>query len=203
MADFTDLEPIKELYLLWKPVYPYIAEELAELQGKPDGTVAEVGPFCGAIFSLRRNAPGGCSMIATFPGGMGRFYLEEAKTLQLDKEVGIIETDPSFQAISEGSIDLLLFRGAFFFPSLFSPDFRTIYRLLSRGGRALVGGGFGRRTPLEVITAIGRRSRDLNFQVGKIQIETEDLSADLEKCGLSHCARIITTGGLWVILEKP
>ncbi len=198
-----NLEPIKELYYLWTPVYPYLAEELMELEDASRGIVAEVGPFCGALFALCRRIPTRAGVIATFPEGMGRFYQEEAEKLGLAQDVRVIETEPTFEAIRDGSIDLLLFRGAFFFPGLFSLDFRAIYRLLRRGGRALVGGGFGSRTPREVIDSIGERSRDLNLQAGKTQVTMEYLAANLKKCGLSDSARIITSGGLWVQVEKP
>ncbi len=97
---------------------------------------------------------------------------------------------------------MAVFRGAFFFPSFFSPDLPAIYRSLKAGGMALVGGGFGRHTPGDVIRSIEKRSKDLNVALGRVRITEKDLWSILEAAELKERATMITEGGLWVVLRK-
>ena len=73
----ADLNLIQEIDILWGPVYPYLAQEIRERYGRKDGSVLEIGPFCGVIFELAREKVGHSFSIATFPKGMGQFFREE------------------------------------------------------------------------------------------------------------------------------
>jgi hypothetical protein len=66
----------------------------------------------------------------------------------------------------------------------------------------LIGGGFGKLTPHEVITKIGRKSRDLNLQIGKVDITAGDLEEEIERTSLKAGFEILTEGGLWVLMRK-
>jgi hypothetical protein len=180
------LDLIQEIDRLWHPVYPYLAEEIFQLYGRQDGTVLEMGPFCGVIFYLIKKGIGNSFMMATFPSGMGQFFHKEAQKLGALHKVRILETDPSLQAVKEQRIDLLIFRGAFFFPSLFEVNYTAIDRVLKRDGMGLIGGGFGRRTPEEIRKRISEKSKTLNLQIGCFEGRVE----------------LISEGGLWVLLKK-
>jgi hypothetical protein len=104
--------------------------------------------------------------------------------------------------VNENSADLLIFRGAFFFPSLFQVHWPAIHRVLKPNGVALVGGGFGKFTPGEVITKIGKKSRDLNLQLGKVDRTAEDLKEEIEGISVEATFEILTEGGLWVLMRK-
>ncbi len=198
----VDLNLIQEIDQLWQPVYPYLAEEISDLYGRRDGEVLEMGPFCGVIFYLIKKGVGNSFTIGTFPFGMGQFFHEEAKSQGALDKVQIIETDPSLQAIERLTIDLLIFRGAFFFPSLFEVDYKAINRVLKRNGMAFIGGGFGRRTPEEVRKRIGERSKDLNLRIGKVVISQEKIREEIEKSYFEGKVEWISEGGLWVLLRK-
>jgi hypothetical protein len=196
------LEPIKKLYTLWEPVYPYLAREIGEIFGRLDGMVVEVGPFCGAIFAMVEQGIGRQYGVATFPQGLGNFYSSEAQRLGVRERVEVYETTPALPVIPDSSVDCLLFRGALFFPGLFTVDFQAIRRVLRSGGIAFVGGGFGRQTPHEVIAAIGRRSRDLNTEAGKVEVSIDTLREACLAGSIPGLVEIITDGGLWVIMRK-
>lgn len=198
----VDLTPIKELYNLWNPVYPYLTKHIEEIYGRRDGDILEVGPFCGAIFSMQAQRIGKSLSIAAFPSGMGDFFRKEAKKHKIDNDVSIFKSNASLIGIAEHSIDLVIFRGALFFPSLFNVDFPAIYRVLRENGVAMVGGGFGKYTPEEVINAIGERSRDLNLRVGKTEITVDRLREDIRTGKIPGHTELITEGGLWVIIKK-
>ena len=199
---FVNLDLIKEIDSLWEPVYPYLAQQIHELYGRQDGNVLEIGPFCGLILTLQRKKIGRSFSIATFPPGMGNFFDQEAKKRKLQDKIKIIETDSSLTGIEENKIDLAIFRGAFFFPSLFKVSLSAIYRILTPNGIAFVGGGFGKYTPDAVIKDIAKRSRDLNLRIGKIEVNEDQLSQMIKEGNLKGKAEILSEGGLWVLMRK-
>jgi hypothetical protein len=197
-----NLDLIKEIDTLWEPVYPYLAQQIHELYGRQDGNILEIGPFCGMVFTLQRMKIGRSLLIATFPPGMGDFFCQEAKKRKLGDKVKIIETDSSLNGIKENKIDLAIFRGAFFFPSLFQVSLSAIYGALRPKGTAFVGGGFGKFTPNKVIKDMSKRSRDLNLQIGKTEVNEAQLRQMIKESILEGKAEIISEGGLWVLMRK-
>jgi hypothetical protein len=197
-----NLNLIQEIDYLWKPVYPYLSQQIFELYGRQDGNILEIGPFCGVIFTLQQKNIGGSFLIATFPPGMGNFFREEAKKRRLEDKIKIIETDPSLTGVEENRIDLTIFRGAFFFPSLFEVNFSGIYRVLRTDGIAFIGGGFGKFTPNSVREDIRKRSRDLNLQIGKIEVNEDQLRREIVKSNVKGKMAVISEGGLWVLMKK-
>jgi SAM-dependent methyltransferase len=196
------LNLIQEIDHLWAPVYPYLARQIVELYGRQDGSILEIGPFCGVIFTLLEKNIGSSFSIATFPKGMDHFFREEVRKRKIEDKIEVIETDPSLTGIKENKIDLAIFRGAFFFPSLFEVNFSEIYRVLKAKGIAFIGGGFGKFTPDAVIKDIGKRSRDLNLQIGKIEVGEKKLRKDIQAGNVKGKAEVITEGGLWVLMKK-
>ncbi len=194
--------PIEELNRLWEPIRPYLARQVQELYGRRDGHVLEIGPFSGLLFDLARNAVGRTFTIAAFPGAAVGLCRQEARRLGLEERVRIVESDSSLSGVADGSVDLAIFRGALFFPSLFRPDFQAIDRTLRAGGVAFVGGGFGKHTPAEVIRQIGKRSEQLNLAIGRVRITVEDARKQVESFRLKGTFEITTEGGLWVIIRK-
>jgi hypothetical protein len=120
----------------------------------------------------------------------------------LEDRVRIIESDSSLSNVGEGSVDLTIFRGALFFPRLFQVDFSAIYRTLSTKGIAFIGGGFGKYTPPEVISQIGKRSEQLNAEMGRVRVAVESVRDQLRSSPLEEKCEITTEGGLWVVLRK-
>lgn len=196
------LDLVQEIDRLWNPIYPYLARHISELYGRRDGDIVEIGPFCGVIFSLSKEKIGNSLRIAAFPEGMGDFFRKEMEKQNLAHSIEIIETDPSLAGLEGDQYDLAIFRGALFFPNLFQVDFSAVYRILKRGGIALLGGGFGKFTPESVIEKIKRRSRDLNVSIGKIEIDEDQFIQDLRKGDLKGRFEFLTEGGLWVIMKK-
>jgi hypothetical protein len=194
--------PIVELNHLWEPVRPYLAQQVSELYGRRDGHVLEVGPFSGLAFELARRDIGTSFHMAVFPAGIADTLRHEARELGLLDKVTIAESNEKLVGVPAETFDLAVFRGAFFFPSFFRPDLPAIYRSLKAGGMALIGGGFGRHTPEDVIKGIEKRSKELNQALGRVRITERDLWSILEAAGLKERAMMITEGGLWVVLRQ-
>lgn len=196
------LQLIKEINRLWIPVYPHLAREISELYGRRDGAVLEIGPFSGIIFELEQSGIGDSFSIAAFPSGIGNLFRQEIRAHRAEEKIRVIETGPSLSEIENDSMDLAVFRGGLFFPSLFEVDFSAIDRVLRPGGVAFVGGGFGKYTPETVIQKIGRRSRDLNQEIGKVEIGQDQVWKALRASPLKGKLELITEGGLWVVIRK-
>jgi len=193
---------LEEINLLWQPIRPYLARQVEELYGRRDGHILEIGPFWGLIFALAQRNIGQSFLIAAFPQAAFRSCCQEAQKFGLEDRVRIIESDSFLTGLPDQSVDLAIFRGALFFPSLFQVDFGAIYGKLRTGGIAFVGGGFGKYTPPEIISRIGRRSGELNAELGKVRITSESVWDQLRASHLESKAGIITEGGFWVLIKK-
>ncbi len=193
---------IGELNLLWEPIRSFLARQIEEFYGRQDGHILEIGPFSGLIFTLARKNVGQSFSIAAFPQATIPLYRQEARKLRLEERVRIIESDSSLINVADGSIDLAIFRGAFFFPGLFQVDLGAVYRTLRSGGIAFFGGGFGKFTPEEVIRQIGKRSEQLNAAMGRVRVTVESVRDQLRSNHLEEKSEITTEGGLWVLMRK-
>jgi hypothetical protein len=193
---------LNELNRLWEPIRPYLAKQVEEIYGRCDGHILDVGPFSGVIFTLAQKNVGQSFLVATFPRGAFLSCRQEAQRLGLENKVGIIESDSALTGVPDGSVDLAIFRGALFFPSRFKVDFGAIHRKLKTGGIGFVGGGFGKYTPPEIISRIGKRSEELNAEMGKVRVTAESVLDQLRAGNLATKAEIITDGGFWVVIKK-
>ena len=193
---------IEELNLLWEPVRPFLAKQVEELYGRRDGHILEIGPFSGLIFSLAQKNVGRTFSIAAFPQATIPLFQQEARKLGLEERVRIVESNSSLINIADGSIDLVIFRGALFFPTLFQVDLGAIYKTLSTRGIAFVGGGFGKYTPPEVINQIKKRSEQLNAAMGRVRVTFESVRDQVQSSRLEQECEITTEGGLWVVMRK-
>ena len=193
---------LEEINLLWESIRPYLARQVEELYGRRDGHILEIGPFSGLIFALARRNVGQSFLIAAFPQAAVRLCRQEAQKLGLKEKVRIIESDDSLTLVPDDSVDLAIFRGALFFPSLFRVDFGAIDRKLRKGGIAFVGGGFGKHTPPEIISRMGKRSEELNAELGKVRVTEESVWDQLRAASLEANAEITTEGGFWVVMKK-
>jgi hypothetical protein len=193
---------LEEINRLWEPIRPYLARQVEEIYGRRDGHILEIGPFSGLIFALAQQNIGESFLVATFPQEAVASCRREAQNLRLEDRVRIIESDSSLSGVPDDTVDLAVFRGALFFPSRFKVDFGAISRKLKEGAIALVGGGFGKYTPPEVISRIGKRSEELNAAMGKVRITVERVLDQLRASNLAAKAEIITEGGLWIVIKK-
>jgi hypothetical protein len=176
--------------------------QIEELYGRRDGSILEIGPFSGLIFALAQKRVGQTFLMAVFPQAAIPPYQQEARKHGLENRVRIIESDSSLIGIPDESVDLAIFRGALFFPSLFQVDFGAIYRTLRTAGIGFVGGGFGKHTPAEIIRQIGKRSEQLNAAMGRVRITVESVQDQLRSSHLEETCEITTDGGLWVVMKK-
>jgi len=193
---------IQEIDELWEPVYPFLAKHIVELYGRKDGVILEIGPFCGAIYSLLLQGVGSQFVMAAFPPEMVSFFGKQIHEKGHGEKICVVETDQSLSGIKRDSIDLIVFRGALFFPSLFQVEYGAINRVIKKGGIAMIGGGFGKLTPPEIIRPIAEQSKELNLKIGKVEVAADQIREDIKASGILADFWIVQDGGLWVILNK-
>lgn len=192
-----DDDVIERINTLWVPVYPYMADHVIYASGARSGYVLDLGPFAGglAVNLLAKS----CRLRAKVIDESERVLLwaarqagEKGCSSRLTLCRASIETIPE----PDGSFDLVLVRGAFFFLTL--RLLREIKRVLRAGGWAWVGGGYGPLTPDAVIDIIRERSKKWNAEIGKQRITVEEAERLLVSAGIESSARLSTEGGLWI-----
>ncbi len=195
-------ETLLELNRLWEPVRPYLVRQISELYGRNTGNVLEIGPFACLSFDLAHRKVGTSFFMAVFPEDIVDSLRQEARALGFEDKILIRASDEKLSGIPSENFDLIIYRGAFFFPTFFRPDLLAIFSSLRTGGIAVIGGGFGRYTPKDSMERIGKRSIELNQQLGRVRVNKNDLRSMLRSSGLEQKAEITEEGGLWVVLRK-
>ena len=66
----------------------------------------------------------------------------------------------------------------------------------------MIGGGFGKLTPPEIIRPIAEQSKELNLKIGKVEVAADQIREDIKASGILTDFWIVLDGGLWVILNK-
>jgi ubiquinone/menaquinone biosynthesis C-methylase UbiE len=194
-----DIRELIAVNRLWHKIYPYTARQAMQAFGRESGRVLELGSFAGGIsFFLAEDYPGLELTIAADDGAYLEYLKTELQERGLKERIRLINTPMANMALKSGSFDLVILRGAFFFimdePAILS----EIHRLLSPGGLAFVGGGYGAHVPAELIDEIADQSRLLNDKLGRRRVTIPELRALLESRGLGEKTQIIEEGGVWL-----
>jgi len=163
-----NLADLKKVNILWREIYPYLAAQIMESYKKHSGTVLELGPFSGGIsFELARLYPGLKITIADESPEVVEYLREEIATQGLASKIAVKRTDLYNLAFSDSHFDLVILRGFFFFLDKKGTILREIFRVLNDDGMAILGGGYGKGVPQELINKIADESRELNERLGR------------------------------------
>jgi SAM-dependent methyltransferase len=199
----VDLRLLKDVNELWSKIYPYLADQVMEYYGRSDGDVLELGPFAGGIsVELARLHPGLNITIAAQEKGVVDYLQKEIEEARLNRKVEVRWSELDGLGFADGLFDLVIFRGAYFFLDEEGRMLREIYRVLKEGGRAFIGGGYGKDTPQALIDEIADESRDLNDRLGRKRVTEEEVKNMVNKADLTSHAEIEGNGGLWVLIYK-
>lgn len=198
-----DLRILKEVNGLWSKIYPYLAVQVMKYYGRGNGEVLELGPFSGGISNeLARLYPGLNITIAAQEKGVVDYLQKEIEEARLNREVEVRWSELDRLGFVDGLFDLVIFRGAYFFLDEEGRMLREIYRVLKEGGRAFIGGGYGKDTPQALIDEIADESRDLNDRLGRKRVAEEEVKNMVNKARLTSHAEIEKNGGLWLLIYK-
>lgn len=189
------LDLLEELLHLWEPIYPGLADFLQVLSGKSEGDLLEIGPFSGGLAKEMAKRGFRTAVLAQEEVlGVLKPYLEEVQ-----RHVLLYRWQGGGLPFFDGCFDLIFCRGVFFF--LNESFLKEVQRVLSPGGMALMGGGYGPFAPGEALKSIALRSKELNAALGKKPVSADEVRDLLDKAGVSTF-RVIEEGGLWVLIEK-
>jgi len=184
-------------------VYSYLAAHASEFYGRANGRALELGSFAGGMsYALSVSHPQMHFTIADSHNDYISHIKRHVLSHNLGGRIRIVETALDRLPFADGSFDLVMFRGAYFFIMECPHILQEIYRVLALGGVAFVGGGYGRNTPQDVIDTIAEESRILNDKLGRQRITPEQLRALLRSQNMEHVTRIAEEGGIWLTIHK-
>jgi ubiquinone/menaquinone biosynthesis C-methylase UbiE len=194
-----DIEDLIAVNRLWHKIYPYTARQVMASFGRQNGRVLELGSFAGGIsFVLAAEYPALELTIAADDEAYLDYLETELERRGLKERIRLIKTSMTRMPFKTGAFDLIILRGAFFF-IMDEPDILSeIHRLLTPGGLAFVGGGYGKDVPDALIDEIADESRLLNDKLGRRRISVAELRTLLESRGLGEKTQIIEEGGVWL-----
>ena len=194
-----DIRDLKAVNDLWRDVYPYLASQVIEGFGRTYGRVLEIGPFSGGIsFELASRYPALEFTMADDNGSYLDVLTEEISKRGLDARFEIVDASMGNLPFGDGSFDLVVLRGAFFFLVDGSHILSEVNRILALGGFAFIGGGYGKGIPTSVIQGIAEESRVLNDRLGRRRVEISQLREMLKANGMENASEIIEEGGVWI-----
>jgi probable selenium-dependent hydroxylase accessory protein YqeC len=171
--------------------------------GRTSGRVLELGSFSGGIsYELAAQHPNmGFTLVEE-----NREYLAhlntEIENRKLSGRIEVICTPLDTLPFGDASFDLVILRGAFFFIMNNPRILSEIYRMLTPGGLAFVGGGYGASIPQRVIDSISEESRILNDRLGRRRVTLDELRTILRDNGLEEKTSIIEDGGVWLLMRN-
>jgi len=153
---------------LFSPAYPVLADQIRKRTGIEKGRCLDAG--CGGGYlglALAQITELDFSLLDSSPEMM-EIALKNVSVHGLESRMHTILADVHDIPLENGTVDLVVSRGSVFFWEDQERAFSEIHRVLSPGGKAYVGGGFGCAKLRERIEAeLGRRNRERGNASGR------------------------------------
>jgi ubiquinone/menaquinone biosynthesis C-methylase UbiE len=194
---------------VFAPVYPVIAGQILSRTGVTSGTCLDIGcggGYLGAALAMKSDLS-----VHFFDQSVEMLKIAQRTIMEngLEDRSDTLHGDVSSITLSDKSVDLAVSRGSVFFWDDPSMAFKEIYRVLSPGGWAYIGGGFGSRALKDDIK---RKMADLNQSGGPFndkirrhlgpETRTRFESA-LASAGIDDVDIVQGDGiGLWLVVRK-
>ena len=130
---------------------------------------------------------------------------EHIREAGLVKRVTPVVGDVHEIPFEDNSVDLVVSRGSWFFWNNLCNAFLEIFRVLTPGGCAYIGGGFGNAILKEqIFTAMRKRKPDWDNEVqGRFQRNNPEYIRDqFQKAGILSYRLIQDESGFWAVIQK-
>lgn len=192
---------------VFKPIYPYLAEQIKRDYGVVEGRCLDAGAgsghlaiALGRITSLRIDA------LDLDPEALA-LAKANIESAGLSDRVKPVEGNVERLPYPDGTFDLIVSRGSYPFWEDKVKAFAELRRVLKPGGRIFVGGGMGslitpaERTRIQDIMAEQKIGPPKELEVG-----VPDMGAILRRAGYREFKIATDSGclcGLWVEYQKP
>jgi ubiquinone/menaquinone biosynthesis C-methylase UbiE len=189
---------------IFAPIYPVIAAHIVKESGIKKGTCLDLG--CG-IASLGIAFAEITDMLVygvDFSAEMCRLSKDKAQRHCLSGKVFPLQADVHMLPFRNNCADLIVSRGSVFFWKDLPAAFREISRVLSSGGQAWIGGGFGTK---ELKAQVAEQMVEIDpdwHTASKKRLSPENLQA-MQEAGKQTeipCRVVQDDSGFWVVLSK-
>ena len=190
---------------IFAPVYPVLAEQIIERSGISKGCCLDLGCGGGYLGLALASISELETILFDESQDMLKLAQEYIDQSGLESRVKTLLGDVHEIPLADESINLAVSRGSMFFWENRVQAFREIYRVLSVGGMAMIGGGFGN---VELLREIEKKmlEKDPEWKekrrqrIGKGKVET--YREELEQAGISSFEIIQDEAGLWIVIRK-
>jgi len=186
-----------------------VAEDVLEYCRPKEGVWVDLGCGSGGLgFALARASESTVVLIDPNANALGK-AVDKARVSNLAGRVIPIVGHAEGIPLPEASVDLAVSRGSIFFWDDPPKGLREVYRILRRGCRALIGGGFGSSYPARAREEFfNRRYKDLRTQ-GEEAVRQWDeprrpewLAEQVRAAGIKAALIEPVPPGLWLLFEK-
>lgn len=190
---------------VFAPIYPIIASQIVDRAGIKNGVCVDLG-----------SGPAHLAIAVTKITGLTTYAVDSSeemyaiagKNIQSEGLSGRIKpiiSDVNSMPFCDGSIDLIVSRGSFFFWEDLTAAFKEVYRVLKPGGKTYIGGGFG-SPELKSKIAEQMRAVDENWEKGVEKrwklCSAENFMEILSNAGISQYDIIDDDSGFWIMIKK-
>ncbi|MCL5961979.1 MAG: class I SAM-dependent methyltransferase [Chloroflexi bacterium] len=198
-----EIADIIEVNDLFKDLYPYVARQIAREYGRQRGLAIEVGPYGpGISVELAKLLPELDIVVGDDRAETNQYMREVVAESSVSDRIDVRTLDKFSLPFPDGSVDLVVCRGALFFWQKVPEMLREFHRVVRPAGLVMAGGGFGADTPDELIEGILERSRELNRRLSKKVLSDAEIEAILEFAGLKERTVIDRRHGIWLVIRK-
>ena len=190
---------------VFAPVYPIIAEQIKNKTGITKGICLDIGSGSGYLgIALAKVTELHVYLFDKSPE-MLNIAARNIAASGLDSKIRTLSGDVHNIPLDEQSIDLVVSRGSIFFWENRPKAFKEIYRVLSPGGCAYIGGGFGTPELKKQITeTMLKMKKDwpemVQRNTGKQKEET--FKEELCSAGIPEFKIIRNEMGLWIVIRR-
>lgn len=190
---------------VFAPIYPVLAGQILELTKKRAGTALDIGSGP-ALLAIALAQESDLRVFALdYSPMMLMIASEHIREAGLVKRVTPVFGDVHEIPFEDNSVDLVVSRGSWFFWNNLCNAFLEIFRVLTPGGCAYIGGGFGNAILKEqIFTAMRKRKLDWDNEVqGRFQRNNPEYIRDqFQKAGILSYRLIQDESGFWAVIQK-
>lgn len=190
---------------VFAPIYPVIARQILDRPGISGGIALDAGSGP-AHLSLALAQESDLKIFAydASPMMLAVAY-EHITEAELIRRVIPVLGDIHDIPFEDNSIDLIVSRGSWFFWDNLDLAFKEMYRVLTPGGMAYVGGGFGNaKLKEEIHAAMAKKDPDFSKGVSNRMMRNnpDRIKKELEKAEIRTYELIQDESGFWLIIRK-
>ncbi|AOY78463.1 methyltransferase [Clostridium formicaceticum] len=187
------------------PIYPVIAQQIKEKTGINFGRCLDIGSGGGHLgLSLAQITDMEVILLDKLADALV-IAKKRAVDWGIEKRTCTLLADVHQIPMENETVDLCISRGSVWFWEDQKKGFEEIYRVLTNGGIAYIGGGFGNKELQEQVDK-KMKERDSEWPKGREKFvagnTVEHFTKILEKIGISNFEITDDEKGIWIVFKK-